>query len=136
MLRRLSFALVAVTLGSSIGCSSTIPRPPTGPAARELGVEVPYPPPAGRAEVIPPAKRAEEVWVSGQWDWDGERWNWIDGGWRVPPQGAHFTPWSAERKRDGRLFFRSAAWRTRDGKRIADPFGDAKCPPLEAAEAP
>jgi hypothetical protein len=133
---RLFFTVVAALLGMSSACSKPIPTPPTGPAVREPGVEVPYPPPPGRVEVIPPAKRTDEVWVNGQWDWDGETWSWIEGSWRVPPQGSHFTPWSAVRKNDGRLMFRSAAWRTADGQRIADPFGEAKCPPLDAAEAP
>jgi hypothetical protein len=119
-----------------LGCAASIPKPPAGPAVRERGVEVPFPPPPGRAEVVPEAAKPEEVWVDGQWDWDGEAWQWTPGRWRVPPANAYFTPWSAERHRDGKLFFVSAAWRTQDGRRIADPFGESACPIPGAEAAP
>jgi hypothetical protein len=113
-------AIIWLLLVASAACSPTIPRPPSGPTPREAGVEVPYPPPPARIEVVKFSEVPGEVWVDGQWDWDGQTFQWFAGHWRAPPKGAYFTPWSAARRADGTLVFHKAAWRALDGRRIAD----------------
>jgi WXXGXW repeat (2 copies) len=90
--------------------------------------EVPYPPPAARVETVPPRKNAGDVWIDGQWDWDGTAWKWLEGSWTTPPAGAYFTPWATERRGDGRLFFARATWRTRDGRSLDVGPGRDACP--------
>src|SRR6185503_17526202 len=98
------------------GCSSSLPRPPAGRVpADAMTQEVPYPPPPARVEVIPPKKGERDVWIDGQWDWDGQAWKWLAGQWMTPPADAYFTPWTAARRGDGRLFFAPAAWRDKYG---------------------
>ncbi|MFT3776182.1 MAG: hypothetical protein QM820_63370 [Minicystis sp.] len=115
-------------------CSGSLPRPPSGPVPKDAFTdEVPYPPPAARVEVITKRTNERAVWVDGQWEWDGETWKWLSGRWMLPPPGAYFTPWTAVRRPDGRLFFARATWRSRDGKPLDFGFGHDVCPPGTAA---
>lgn len=120
--------LFAATLAAALPACSTLPRPSTGPTPRETGVEVPFPPPPARVEFVPDPKSDAEVWVDGQWDWDGDGWKWLAGSWMVPPEGAYFTRWSTYRRSDGRLFFVRAAWRDRNGKPLGGVFAHDICP--------
>lgn len=126
---------VAAALMCVPACSGSLPKPPTGPAARDAMVEVPYPPPPARTETIPPQKSTAAVWLDGQWEWDGKDWKWLPGSWMTPPANAYFTPWATERRPDGRLFFSRAAWRSRDGRSL-DLGADSLCPltPVPRAE--
>jgi hypothetical protein len=99
-------------------------------------VEVPYPPPAARVEVVPPRKGALDVWVDGQWDWDGDVWQWTAGSWVKPPANAYFTPWKAERREDGRLLFARASWRTKEGALLDGEPEKGRCAPGPSAPAP
>lgn len=128
----LACALV-LSLGSS-ACSH-LPRPPTGPTPKEALTEVPYPPPPARVETIPPPKNKGEVWVDGQWTWDGSDWQWMAGAWVKPPEGAYFTPWSTVRRSDGQLFFAQAAWRSKDGKALSTEVNGGVCAPAQAPSA-
>jgi hypothetical protein len=38
---------------------------------------------AERARVV--ASR-DLVWTEGHWQWDGARWVWVEGAWRLPPE--------------------------------------------------
>jgi hypothetical protein len=117
-----------------LGCSS-LPRPPTGPVPPGApGREVPYPPPPARVETLPPRPaggQAWQVWIDGQWDWDGQTWRWLPGAWVTPPANAYFTPWTATLQSNGRYLFVRAAWRSRDGRPIGPGFGVGYegCPP-------
>ena len=42
------------------------------------------PPPAPQAETQPPRASENAVWVPGYWRWNGFRWLWLYGFWRVP----------------------------------------------------
>lgn len=106
----------ALLLGLLPACSGSLPKPPTGPVPPEAMVEIPYPPPPARSEIIPPQKKPADVWIDGQWEWDGKDWKWLAGTWMTPPANAYFTRWTAQRRPDGRLFFAHAAWRRRDGR--------------------
>ncbi len=96
-------------------------------------IEVPYPPPAARVESVPPPPNAADVWIDGQWDWDGRNWRWHEGRWMTPPDGAYFTRWTTQRRRDGRLFFARAAWRDASGRALDAYPSLAACPVDEAA---
>ncbi len=125
--RLTAVASVATLLG---GCLSKLPEPNGGPFPHDAMVEVPYPPPPARVQAIPvrPKGGDHDVWVDGQWDWDGHAWKWLEGSWVDPPRDAYFTPWTTERRVDGRLFFARAAWRGRDGRPVSFAQGQASCP--------
>jgi hypothetical protein len=122
--RALALALLALP---ALACSSALPRPPLGPTPPDaLDRVVPYPPPPARVEIVPPQKDPRAVWIGGQWDWDGRTWKWIAGAWTRPPAGAaYFTPWTAVRRPDGRLFFARATWRDAHGRPLG--FGHEVC---------
>jgi hypothetical protein len=99
-------------------------------------IEVPYPPPVARVEAIPEKHTPEQVWLDGQWAWEGELWRWHDGAWTTPPPGAYFTPWATRRRADGQLLFARAEWRDRSGRPIgADVDGQVCAPPAPLVEA-
>ena len=107
-----------------VACSSRLasPRVGTHPAATTTYVEVPYPPPPARVEVIPPPPReAGAVWLDGEWAWLGKGWSWQTGGWVVPPADAYFAPWLVYRLENGRLLFASGAWHLASGERLPNP---------------
>jgi len=79
-------------------------------------IEVAYPPPPARVETIPLQKTAGQVWIDGQWEWDGKGWKWREGEWMTPPANAYFTPWMTKRRGDGQLLFARAEWRDKDGR--------------------
>ena len=121
-------ALLVCSLGA---CATTLPEPPTGPHPPSEFIEVPYPPPAATAEVVPESPRAGAVWVDGQWLWRGRYYVWQRGGWVVPAAGAYFAPWTKYYAKDGTLFFADGTWRREsDRARIAGP------PVLRSAETP
>jgi hypothetical protein len=91
------------------------------PAPVSAFVEVPYPPPAARTEVIPVRPHSGDVWVDGQWNWEGEKWRWQTGGWVTPPARATFQPWMVTRRRDGQVVFAPATWRDAQGRAIDAP---------------
>ena len=107
-------------------CSSSLPAPPANPVPPDDMFKIPYPPPPDRAETIPPKKGEKDVWIDGQWDWNGKGWKWSDGAWATPPPGAtYFTPWTTVRKPDGRLLFARATWRSAAGRPV--PGGSGAC---------
>ena len=108
----------------AMACGSAFPAPPTGPhpAASTNYIDVPYPPPAARVEVVPPPPRdAGAVWVDGEWAWQGKRWTWLPGGWVLPPPKAYFAPWLVYRLANGRLLFASGSWHGTTGDRLPNP---------------
>ena len=96
-------------------------------------IEVPYPPPPARVEITPPRGSDRDVWIDGQWEWDGKMWKWLPGTWMTPPENAYFTPWTAVRTRDGRLLFARAAWRSKDGRPLDVASGRDVCRRLRRA---
>jgi hypothetical protein len=114
--------LVALALA---GCGG-LPKPVMTAAPVSAFEEVPYPPPPARAEVVPQKPRSGDVWVDGEWDWDGKKWRWEPGGWVAPPPNATFQPWMTSWRRDGRLFYARATWRDASGRAIDGPTPDAR----------
>jgi hypothetical protein len=121
--RRRALSVLAAALGFA-GCGSRLPTPRLGPhpVGSTTYVEVPYPPPAARVEVLPPQpKELDAVWVDGEWSWQGKRWVWQPGGWVSPPAGAYFAPWLVYRLDSGRLLFAEGAWHGKAGEKLPDP---------------
>jgi hypothetical protein len=114
---------VSLMLLGAAGCGA-LPRPPTGPVPPgAAGEEVPYPPPPARVETVPPRHADGEVWIDGQWDWEGEAWRWLSGAWVSPPPNAYFTPWTTTLESNGRFLFVRATWRRRDGRPLGPGLG-------------
>jgi hypothetical protein len=112
-----AFVLVAA-------CGMQLSTPPTGPhpAGTTHYVEVPYPPPPARVEIVPPKPPdADAVWVDGEWAWQGKRWVWQPGGWVARPRAGYFAPWLVYRLDNGRLLFAPGAWHAASGEKLPNP---------------
>lgn len=98
---------------SLAACASSLPTPRTGPHANEKPLVVPYPPPPGEVEVIPPRPPASKdpVWVDGEQQWNGRRWAWKEGGWRDQAPDEYFAPSTTERASDGTLLHYPGIWK-------------------------
>lgn len=132
----LGAALVAWALLALACGSSRYPHPPYVRQSTSALVEVPYPPPPGRVEFIPPKPTAlpanfdggEEadpsaaVWIDGGWQWSGERYTWHRGRWVLVPAGVSYSPWTTVRRADGTLFFAPAVWRDARGGVVDEPL--------------
>lgn len=115
-------------------CSSSLPSPERGRHAREAFLPVPYPPPAGLAETIPPPpEQGDAVWIDGEWVFHGRTYVWQRGGWVNPPPGARYAPWRAVYQNGGRLFLAPGTWYDDSGNEIPPPevAVPAKTPPNE-----
>src|SRR6185312_10018059 len=111
----------ALALAAAGGCGASLPQPARAPQPANAFVDVPYPPPAGRVEVLPARPSPDAVWIDGQWIWDGANWAWDDGGWAVPPEGARYARSEVRRLADGRLEFAPGSWRDATGREIPPP---------------
>ena len=120
---RLGLSAAWLALGLSGACGSSLPMPETRahPAMTTRYIDVPYPPPAARAEIIPSKPRAGTVWVDGEWSWEGKQWTWQSGAWVMPPARAYFAPWISFRRSDGNLVFAPGTWYRDDGQPLAKP---------------
>ena len=70
-----------------------------------------YGPPAPRYRVIGVAPGRGYVWVSGNWGWRGNRYEWNEGRWDRPPRGR--TAWvEGDWRHEGRGWhYREGHWR-------------------------
>ena len=109
-------ALAAILLAS---CVPMVPIPPTGAHEGETAVEVPYPPPAARVDMLdaPPAKMKHAVWVDGQWMWHGGRWVWHPGEWTDLAPGQVYAPPTLLYLSDGKLHWFAGALRNASDRR-------------------
>jgi hypothetical protein len=103
--RRLAAALTIPW--ALVACGHALPTPPTGPHVNEEPVEVPYPPPAARVDVIPlsPLDMKHPVWIDGQWLWRGRRWVWEAGQWADLGPGQFYARPTVQYVADGRLMW-------------------------------
>lgn len=65
-------------------------------------------PPAPRLEVIGQPPQAGYVWISGYWNWVGNRHEWVPGYWAAPHAGHHWVGYQWVRQGDG--------WRLKGGR--------------------
>ncbi|MCU0694702.1 MAG: hypothetical protein MUF54_25270 [Polyangiaceae bacterium] len=89
--------LVAIVCVSLLGCGSSRPLPTMSTHTPDEFLEVPYPPPAVRADLVPARPGPDSVWIDGEWHWQWTRWRWRRGAWVTPPAGATFARWETER---------------------------------------
>lgn len=112
---RRALALAALlALAATPGCGSGLNLPVTGRHADdEEPVSVPTPPPPGKVEIIakPPANLKDPVWIDGEMDWTGRRWQWREGRWEVPPPDSYYAPPATVRRADGSLAHYKGAWK-------------------------
>ena len=100
-------------------------------------MEVPYPPPAARVDVVPnsPIVMKHAVWIDGQWMWHGRRWIWEAGQWiDLAPNQFYARPtmgWLS----DGRLVWFAGSLRRKEEASVA-PAAPTGQPSASAATAP
>jgi len=110
--RRCAF-LLGMALGTG-ACSHALPTPPTGPHLHEDPVQVPYPPPAARVDLIqlPPVEMKHAVWIDGQWMWRGRRWVWEPGQWVDLGPNQYYARPTVSWLSDGRLVWFAGSLRS------------------------
>ena len=94
-------------------CEAPLPTPRTGPHLGEQPTTIPFPPPPGKVEIIPPRPPALQhpVWIDGEWQWSGRRWQWKDGAWADQAPDAYYAPPTMLRGSDGTLEYFPGAWK-------------------------
>jgi hypothetical protein len=118
------WAILYKTLASAalllLGCGGvSLPAPNAGQHPLSAYREVPYPPPAALAEMVPERPdQPDLVWIDGEWVFHGSSFVWRRGGWVAPPPTGRFAPWQAWYRRDGRLMLASSAWYDAKNQRI------------------
>jgi hypothetical protein len=122
----LSIALLLVWVPT---CSSSVPRPRYVAQPASALVQVDFPAPPGRVEIVPEKPQSGAVWVRGEWQWQGRRWGWKAGVWVIPPDGASYAAWTQTRNAEGQLFYAPGTWRGANGAEIPSPK------PLEQAKS-
>lgn len=115
-------AACVLALGVKIAaCGSGIPQPPAAAQPASALVEVDYPPPPARVEMVPKRPSNDAVWVNGEWLWQGRRWAWRPGMWVVSPKNAAYARRVVVRRGDGKLFYAPGSWRDAEGHEIPAP---------------
>lgn len=111
----MSCARVLVLLLACAGCVKPLATPPLASHAG-VPVEVPYPPPAARVDIVkdPPEGLEDAVWIDGQWVFRGRRWTWEPGEWTELPKGSGYAPPKVVRRSDGTLVWFEGAFRPLD----------------------
>ncbi len=101
-------------------------------------MEVPYPPPAARVDVVPnpPYVMKHAVWIDGQWMWHGRRWIWEAGQWiDLAPDQFYARP-TMEWLSDGRLVWFAGSLRRKEEATNVAPAAPIGQPSATAAVAP
>ena len=96
-----------------VACTYKLPVPRTGDHRGDEPEPVPFPPPPGRVEIVPPpADMKKPVWIDGEWLWAGRRWVWQDGRWQeTPSEDSYFAPPATVRLSDGNLAHFKGTWK-------------------------
>lgn len=112
-------------------CGGSLPAPEIAEHPRESYVDVPYPPPAALAEIVPPRpQNADVVWLDGDWTFRGSAFAWRRGGWFADVPGSRYAPSRVVYLPDGRLRFAPGTWYDERGQTLTRPR------PLEPANSP
>ena len=95
--------LIALAVSSLLGACVVAPVPPPYPGG---GAVIVAPPPVVESYGVPPAPG--NIWISGYWNWSGDRHVWNRGHWERNRPGYRWAPhrWH----RDGR------GWRDEPGR--------------------
>lgn len=51
-----------------------------------------YAPPPDCEEAVGPAPNAEQFWVRGHWQWEGQQYAWLSGHWEARRSNAVYSP--------------------------------------------
>jgi hypothetical protein len=121
VLRPIALALGAAVSLRIAACGSEIPQPAAAAQPTDALVEVDYPPPPARVEMVPTRPSSDAVWINGEWLWQGRRWSWRAGMWVVAPRDAAYARRVLVRRVDGRLFFAPGTWRDAQGREVPAP---------------
>jgi hypothetical protein len=114
-----------------LACRGSLPSPAATDHPLSAYIEVPYPPPAALAEMVPPRpERAGVVWIDGEWRFHGDSYVWRRGGWVTPPPSSRFAAWRSWYRRDGRLMLAPGGWYDQRHQRLRPPA------PIVPAETP
>ena len=101
----LACALGAALAGCVVEPARVVVRPPRYAFITPIVVIAP---PAPIVETVGIAPQPGYVWVSGYWNWVGERHVWVGGHWDAPPYpGYRWVPHTWVRHEEG--------WRLREG---------------------
>jgi hypothetical protein len=97
-------------------CGPSLPSPHLSEAhggPDEHPVEVQAMPPPGKVEIIParPPALKHPVWLDGEWEWTGRRWQWKDGGWLEDRPDEVYFPGKTVRRSDGVLVHYPGLWK-------------------------
>jgi len=120
-------------LAATWACKQTVPEPAYVAQPTSALVEVPYPPPPGRVELIPARPKGDMVWIDGEWTWAGRRWWWRRGRWVEAPPDASYSPWAFVTGGDGTMYIAAGAWRNVRGEAVTDPETPAEASPAHAS---
>src|SRR5262245_46896484 len=99
---RSAMSIFAVVALASSDCSPYLPEPPAAAQPTSALIEVDFPPPPARVELLPPRPSSNTIWVKGEWVWAGRRWSWRPGAWVIPPEGAAYARHVLVRRADGK----------------------------------
>ena len=108
--RLVPFAAVFLSVGLLGACvvSPAGPYYGRGPGVYGGGAYVTVAPPAPRVEVVGVAPAPGYFWISGFWNWEGERHSWVPGRWEAPREGYRYEPHRWEQEGGG--------WHLRPGR--------------------
>ncbi len=106
-------AAVAVVVASLTACAPRVPVPEVGDHEGVVPMPVPYPPPAARAEIVPPRPHDDGLWVDGYWMWRGGSYAWNAGRWVRPGPAMVYARASVVRLRSGELLYYPPRWHRR-----------------------
>lgn len=102
-IRTMCSVMLALTLASAGACTAYV-RP-------DGAVYIHRAPPPLRVEVRGTAPSGAHVWVAGRWDWRGDDFVWVPGGWVLPESGRHQWVAGAWHHDSGGWFWVDGHWR-------------------------
>ncbi len=92
----LAAGLVAAIVGTTPLAGCIVPD-----QGHYVGGVVLVAPPPPREEIVGEPPQAGDFWLSGYWDWVGNRHQWVSGHWEAPRPGREWVPHQWGRQGDG-----------------------------------
>lgn len=134
----LLFAFLACAERSRLAPIVTAPAAPS-PSDVSNSLVVPYPPPPGKVETVPPSPLDQAcVYLDGQWTFAARDWQWTSGTWVIAQPGCAFARprlfWQTAGADHSELRFRPGHWVKADNPTLDCPAATA-CPGSTAASS-